>query len=62
MYNFENLIQSQVLEQTKKNMTITKGKGLVLIVCNNSKVPTFTKDFQIVEELGIYKNRSLRSF
>jgi hypothetical protein len=40
-------------------MTITRGKDLVLTVCNNSEVPTFTEDFQTADELGIYKNRSL---
>jgi hypothetical protein len=40
-------------------MTITRGRGLVLTVCNNSEVPTFTKDFQTADELGIYRNRSL---
>jgi hypothetical protein len=41
-------------------MTITRGKDLVLIICNNSEVPTFTEDFQTADELGIYGNRSLR--
>jgi hypothetical protein len=41
-------------------MTITRGRGLVLTVCNNSEVPTFIEDFQTVDELGIYENRSLR--
>jgi hypothetical protein len=41
-------------------MTITRDMGLVLTVCNNSKVPTFTKKIQTADELGIYKNRSLR--
>jgi hypothetical protein len=41
-------------------MPITRGRGLVLIVCNNSEVPTFTEDFQTTDELGIYRIRSLR--
>jgi hypothetical protein len=41
-------------------MMISRGRGLVLIVCNNFEVPTFTEYYQIVNELGIYENRSLK--
>jgi hypothetical protein len=41
-------------------MTIIRGRYLVLIVCNNSEIPTFIEDFQTADELGIYENRPLR--
>jgi hypothetical protein len=40
-------------------MMITRGRDLVLTVCNNSKVPTCIEDFQTADELGIYINISL---